>query len=180
MVVLIRRERYKGSYRVVVRVNGKIDASAKWNRRLTLPYAKYLYDKNKTLNPNLVRESYALTNVKEYTLTTTLTLVGTEFKRHPNVRLQYKKGSVQYIVQVLLKNGSKISSRSRSIYRKMYDGTRQRQLSLNDARSEAWESVMRKIAGIMTGYSDVDEYYKNNLYTEIVSVKEGLVYYNRY
>jgi hypothetical protein len=107
-------------------------------------------------------------------------LVGTEFKRHPYVRLQYKKGSVQYIVQVLLKNGSKISSRSRSIYRKMYDGTRQRQLSLNDARSEAWESVMRKIAGIMTGYSDVDEYYKNNLYTEIVSVKEGLVYYNRY
>jgi len=151
MVVTIKRENWKGKYRVVARDKGRIVTHAKFTVKQNTNFYKKVFKRNNTFVKSRTVTRERLTNV-------------TEVVQTGNV--SKPKSRYQYFVEARVGRKEKISARSKN---------HDKSFPLKNAKEEATESFWERVAQRFGGQYDAEEGQKFK--ARITNIKQGIVYY---
>jgi len=167
--IIIKRENWKGRYRIVARDRGRLASHRKWgtfyekidDRKekmfFSIRAARILYKANKTFNIGVFKETWSSTGTREYV----------DLREKP--RKPYGRAEkVQYVVKGILPDGKIITARSE-----------QHDLSFpkSEMKEEAYNNFYRRLADSQNLNYDIAE--GKDVFDKIgnIDVKEGYVYY---
>ena len=153
----VLRENWNGKYRIVARdFQGRIITWAKYSSKIPIEFYKRRFKESNQVSFKKNIKGVGLRNFIEIT----------DYSEKPK---KPRKEKYQYVVEGILKDGSRITARS-----SQYNTS----VRIKIARDEAWESFYERLAQAMGYDYDADE--GKALAGELgkdISIKEGVVYY---
>lgn len=158
-IIRIKRENWKGKFRIVAREKGRLISWAKWKRNFQLQRARSIFKRNNSFKKDVVRTK--LTNVSEVV----------DFSDMPRKPSRLQTAKVQYFIEGFdKKHGIKISARSRQADLDTPKG---------ELKNEALENFFMRYSQARGAEYDADIGEKMFDDANAAITRQGFVYYTR-